>query len=265
MASSVNVSKRLLALRKHAGHICGNPSQCDYPACSSLAAGEHLQYGYAVDAEREAARIRAQHDCSQNAGAVCAHNELISYDGARCVEPPAGHVRLGVACAAGQTSSQLRTGVPPPQTAQFCSLLYTLNGGIRRQPNRYCTALQLLTGHSSRVFGDCCRFAHLRPPQPGVSARHCDSIDRWRTLDTACSSVTPARTRTSSASCIADSRAMACRASSTPSRSAGRDNWGRALERAIGECEQIVFVLSPDFCKSEAGHASCWGPTLPAG
>ena len=29
------------------------------------------------------------------------------------------------------------------------------------------------------------------------------------------------------------------------------DNWVRALERAIDECEQIVFVLSPDFCNSE--------------
>ena len=28
-------------------------------------------------------------------------------------------------------------------------------------------------------------------------------------------------------------------------------NWVRALERAIDECEQIVFVLSPDFCNSE--------------
>jgi len=29
------------------------------------------------------------------------------------------------------------------------------------------------------------------------------------------------------------------------------DNWVRALERAIDECEYIVFVLSPDFCNSE--------------
>ena len=29
------------------------------------------------------------------------------------------------------------------------------------------------------------------------------------------------------------------------------ENWVRALERAIDECEQIVFVLSPDFCNSE--------------
>ena len=29
------------------------------------------------------------------------------------------------------------------------------------------------------------------------------------------------------------------------------DNWVRALERAIDECEQMVFVLSPDFCNSE--------------
>src|SRR5271170_4467016 len=29
------------------------------------------------------------------------------------------------------------------------------------------------------------------------------------------------------------------------------DNWVRALERAIKECRDIVFVLSPDFCNSE--------------
>src|SRR4051794_13487443 len=29
------------------------------------------------------------------------------------------------------------------------------------------------------------------------------------------------------------------------------DNWVTALERAIDECEHIVFVLSPDFCNSE--------------
>src|SRR3954453_21874706 len=29
------------------------------------------------------------------------------------------------------------------------------------------------------------------------------------------------------------------------------DNWVRALERAIDECEDIVLVLSPDFCNSE--------------
>jgi tetratricopeptide (TPR) repeat protein len=29
------------------------------------------------------------------------------------------------------------------------------------------------------------------------------------------------------------------------------DNWVRALERALDECEYIVFVLSPDFCNSE--------------
>ncbi len=29
------------------------------------------------------------------------------------------------------------------------------------------------------------------------------------------------------------------------------DNWVKALERAIDECEYIVFVLSPDFCNSE--------------
>jgi tetratricopeptide (TPR) repeat protein len=29
------------------------------------------------------------------------------------------------------------------------------------------------------------------------------------------------------------------------------DNWVRALERAIDECDYIVFVLSPDFCNSE--------------
>ena len=29
------------------------------------------------------------------------------------------------------------------------------------------------------------------------------------------------------------------------------DNWVRALEKAIDECEYIVFVLSPDFCNSE--------------
>src|SRR5450755_3600774 len=29
------------------------------------------------------------------------------------------------------------------------------------------------------------------------------------------------------------------------------DNWVRALERAIDECEHIVFVMSPDFCNSE--------------
>jgi hypothetical protein len=29
------------------------------------------------------------------------------------------------------------------------------------------------------------------------------------------------------------------------------DNWVRTLERAIDECEFIVFVLSPDFCNSE--------------
>ena len=29
------------------------------------------------------------------------------------------------------------------------------------------------------------------------------------------------------------------------------DNWVKALERAIDECEDIVFVLSPDFCNSE--------------
>lgn len=28
-------------------------------------------------------------------------------------------------------------------------------------------------------------------------------------------------------------------------------NWVKALERAIDECEHIVFVLSPDFCNSE--------------
>ena len=28
-------------------------------------------------------------------------------------------------------------------------------------------------------------------------------------------------------------------------------NWVKALERAIDECEYIVFVLSPDFCNSE--------------
>src|SRR4051794_2063261 len=29
------------------------------------------------------------------------------------------------------------------------------------------------------------------------------------------------------------------------------DNWVRALERALDECTDIVFVLSPDFCNSE--------------
>jgi hypothetical protein len=29
------------------------------------------------------------------------------------------------------------------------------------------------------------------------------------------------------------------------------DNWVRALERALDECEYIVFVLSPDFCESQ--------------
>ncbi len=29
------------------------------------------------------------------------------------------------------------------------------------------------------------------------------------------------------------------------------DNWVRALERAVDECESIVFVLSPDFCDSK--------------
>jgi hypothetical protein len=29
------------------------------------------------------------------------------------------------------------------------------------------------------------------------------------------------------------------------------ENWVRALERAIDECDNIVFVLSPDFCNSE--------------
>src|SRR6516165_1672881 len=28
-------------------------------------------------------------------------------------------------------------------------------------------------------------------------------------------------------------------------------NWVRALERALDECEFVVFVLSPDFCNSE--------------
>lgn len=28
-------------------------------------------------------------------------------------------------------------------------------------------------------------------------------------------------------------------------------NWVRALERALDECESVVFVLSPDFCNSE--------------
>jgi tetratricopeptide (TPR) repeat protein len=29
------------------------------------------------------------------------------------------------------------------------------------------------------------------------------------------------------------------------------DNWVRALERALDECTQIIFILSPDFCNSE--------------
>jgi hypothetical protein len=29
------------------------------------------------------------------------------------------------------------------------------------------------------------------------------------------------------------------------------ENWVRALERALDECEQIVFVFSPEFCNSE--------------
>src|SRR3982751_5523640 len=29
------------------------------------------------------------------------------------------------------------------------------------------------------------------------------------------------------------------------------DNWVRALERALEECTDIVFVLSPEFCNSE--------------
>ena len=29
------------------------------------------------------------------------------------------------------------------------------------------------------------------------------------------------------------------------------DNWVRALERALDQCEFVVFVLSPDFCNSE--------------
>ena len=29
------------------------------------------------------------------------------------------------------------------------------------------------------------------------------------------------------------------------------DNWVRVLERALDECEFVVFVLSPDFCNSE--------------
>jgi len=59
-----------IALRKHAGCIGRNPPQCHYPAYPGLAAGEHLQYGYTADAERDTTRVRAQHDCSQNAGAV---------------------------------------------------------------------------------------------------------------------------------------------------------------------------------------------------
>jgi hypothetical protein len=46
-----------IALSKHAGCVCRNPPQCHYPACSSLAAGKHLQYGYTADAERQSARI----------------------------------------------------------------------------------------------------------------------------------------------------------------------------------------------------------------
>src|SRR6185436_16958687 len=29
------------------------------------------------------------------------------------------------------------------------------------------------------------------------------------------------------------------------------DNWVQALERALDDCEQVVFILSPDFCNSE--------------
>src|SRR5579871_3668893 len=32
------------------------------------------------------------------------------------------------------------------------------------------------------------------------------------------------------------------------------ENWVRALERALDECEFVVFVLSPDFCNSEWGE-----------
>lgn len=36
------------------------------------------------------------------------------------------------------------------------------------------------------------------------------------------------------------------------SESIGRGaNWVKALERALDECQEIVFVLSPDFCNSE--------------
>src|SRR5664279_1677081 len=29
------------------------------------------------------------------------------------------------------------------------------------------------------------------------------------------------------------------------------ENWVRALERALDECEFVIFVLSPDFCNSQ--------------
>lgn len=44
-------------------------------------------------------------------------------------------------------------------------------------------------------------------------------------------------------------------------------NFVRALERAIDECEFIVFVLSPDFCNSEWAEwsAPAASRTTPAG
>ena len=48
------------------------------------------------------------------------------------------------------------------------------------------------------------------------------------------------RLRTEGVSCFFDSESIGW-----------GENWVRALERALDECESVVFVLSPDFCNSE--------------
>ena len=107
---------------------------------------------------------------------------------------------------------------PPPETVQFCKLLprpFDAAEPVNRYDFSYLHRFD-------RVFHSDRPLSSVAHPRTAVfAARQCDSIAPWRPLETASSSVTAARTRTSSASCTGGSRATACRASSTRSPSAG--------------------------------------------
>jgi len=65
------------------------------------------------------------------------------------------------------------------------------------------------------------------------------------------SSVTAARTRISSGNCIARLTRDGVSCFFDAESIGWGQNWVKQLERALDVCENVVFVLSPDFCNSE--------------